>query len=75
MNIANGYEPNTSEMTMDRFGMFQTELENQILKLKDVQDYLDRVDFEYSADFKDLLNQKIVNVEYLDPFNQPNFET
>ncbi|TNV87499.1 hypothetical protein FGO68_gene6494 [Halteria grandinella] len=75
LNIANGYEPNQSEMTMDRFRMFQDELENQIQKLKIVQDYLDRVNFEYSPKFKALLDSKAINVEYLDPYNQGTFET
>lgn len=60
---------------MDRFRMFQDELENQIQKLKVVQDYLDRVTFEYSSDFKSLLDSKSINVEYLDPYNVPSFET
>lgn len=75
MNIANRYEPNQSEMTSDRFGMFQVELENQINKLKGVQDYLDRVDFEYSPDFQSFLDLKNVNVEYLDPYNKAIFES
>lgn len=60
---------------MDRFKMFQDELENQIQKLKVVQDYLDRVSFEYSPKFKALLDSKAISVEYLDPYNQATFET
>lgn len=75
LNIANGYEPNQSEMTMNRFKMFQDELEAQIQKLKSVQDYLDRVSFEYSPRFKSLLDSKAISVEYLDPYNQAQFET
>lgn len=54
--------------------MFKTELEKQIQNLKDVQDFLDKVQFEYSDEFKQLIDSKIVQVQYLNENNQEYIE-
>lgn len=72
--MANGYEPmNQSEITQDRFSLFMKELELQVMRLKDVQDFMDRVDFEYSDGFRKQLDSKIIPLEYLDVKNEPIF--
>lgn len=71
LNMANGLEPlYESEITQDRFTMYMRELELQVTKLKEVQDFLDRVDFEYSESFKKRLDSKIIPLMYLDVSNQ-----
>ena len=54
--------------------MYMKELEIQVEKLKEVQDFIDRVDFEYSDGFKEQLDSKIIPLEYLDVKNQPIFQ-
>ena len=53
--------------------MYMKEMELQIVKLKEVQDFIDRVDFEYSDGFREQLDSKIIPLEYLDVKNQPIF--
>ena len=40
--------------------------------MKKIHDYLDKTDFDYSDTFRSILDDKLgVDLEYLDPFNQP----
>jgi hypothetical protein len=75
--MANGYEPLISRhfSNDDRFNLYRSEFENQVIKLKQVHDLLDKNDFEYSKVFERYLdNKRGVDLEYLDPFNRPLIE-
>ena len=70
LNMANGYEPLFSEITLSRFDAYKKELEVQTNNLKEVQDFLDKVNFDYSNKFRQLVNAKVVEVQFLDVLNQ-----
>jgi hypothetical protein len=72
--MANGYEPTESTLDRDRFGMYMKAFNSQILAIKETHDRVDKNDFEYSQDFRKMLDEKNIDLEYLDPFNRPTVE-
>ncbi len=45
-----------------------------IAELKILNDFLDKSDFQYSEYFHKMLTSQIIDIEYLDQFNQAYFE-
>ena len=72
--MANGYETLESSLEKDRFEMYMNAFNQQILSLKETHDTVEKDDFEYSDSFKKMLEDKIIALEYLDPYNVPTIE-
>lgn len=72
--MANGYETLESSLEKDRFKMYMTAFNQQILSLKETHDTVEKSDFDYSDNFRSMLEEKSIALEYLDPFNQPSIE-
>ena len=69
--MANGYETLVSNLDKDRFKMYMNAFNQQILSLKETHDTVEKDDFEYSDSFKQMLEEKNIALEYLDPYNVP----
>lgn len=72
--MANGYETLESNLDKDRFKMYMTAFNQQILSLKETHDTVEKDQFDYSEEFKKRLDEKNIALEYLDPFNVPTIE-
>ena len=72
--MANGYETLVSNLDKDRFKMYMNAFNQQILSLKETHDTVEKDDFEYSDSFKQMLEEKNIALEYLDPYNVPTVQ-
>ncbi|CDW88868.1 pas domain s-box family protein [Stylonychia lemnae] len=69
LNIANGYEPNSSSILKDRFNEFKIMQDKRIANLKETQFFLDNSGFPFNDDFLKLINSKVIMLQYLTEIN------
>ncbi len=67
--MANGYQDTESSINRDSFSAYLEKYREHISEMKRVHDQIDKDKFEYSEKFIEMLTEKRVSLEYLDPHN------
>lgn len=74
LNIANGYESNSSRIIKDRFKEYKKHQEKRILQLKLTQEYMDNSGFPFSPKFEQMIKSPLLRLEYLAGNNRFAYE-
>lgn len=69
LNIANGYEPNSSKLIDDRLSTYLAMQRGRIKDLQETQLYLDNSGYPFKSDFLTLINTPDMTLMYLNNNN------
>eukprot|EP00347_Sterkiella_histriomuscorum_P022071 403331786 len=70
LNIANGFEPNSSKLIADRFTVYKQLQDERITELKATQQFLDNSGYPFDDEFLKIMNSPNLRLTYLNERNQ-----